>query len=74
MTTFYFVKPRSLPLSLRVDDIVVTNKNSMAEAFNHHFINSGFVSESLNSIATAPATLVPAAFQHLLTVFPSGLF
>lgn len=27
----------------------------MGEAFNHHFINSGFVSKALNPVAIAPA-------------------
>ncbi|CAB1319050.1 unnamed protein product, partial [Coregonus sp. 'balchen'] len=34
-------KPSSsqLPMSLNVDDVVVTDKEHMAELFNHHFIN-----------------------------------
>ncbi|CAB1331549.1 unnamed protein product [Coregonus sp. 'balchen'] len=34
-------KPSSsqLPMSLNVDDVVVTDKECMAELFNHHFIN-----------------------------------
>ena len=29
-----------LPMSLKVDDVVVTDKKHMAELFNHHFIKS----------------------------------
>ncbi|CAB1318523.1 unnamed protein product, partial [Coregonus sp. 'balchen'] len=36
----------SLPMSLNVDDVVVTDKEHMAELFNHHFIKSGFLFDS----------------------------
>jgi hypothetical protein len=38
-------KPSStqLPMSLNVDDVVVTDKEHMAEHFNRHFIKSGFL-------------------------------
>ncbi|CAB1342814.1 unnamed protein product [Coregonus sp. 'balchen'] len=41
-------KPSSsqLPMSLNVDDEVVTDKEHMAELFNHHFIKSGFLFDS----------------------------
>ena len=41
-------KPSSsqLPMSLKVDDVVVTDKKHMAELFNHHFIKSGFLFDS----------------------------
>ena len=35
-----------LPMSLNVDDVVVTDKKHMAELFNHHFIKSGFLFDS----------------------------
>ena len=38
-------KPSSsqLPMSINVDDVVITDKERMAELFNHHFIKSGFL-------------------------------
>ncbi|CAB1315477.1 unnamed protein product, partial [Coregonus sp. 'balchen'] len=41
-------KPSSsqLPMSLNVDDVVVTDKEHMAELFNHYFIKSGFLFDS----------------------------
>ncbi|KAK6309490.1 hypothetical protein J4Q44_G00193710 [Coregonus suidteri] len=33
-------------MSLNVDDVVVTDKEHMAELFNHHFIKSGFLFDS----------------------------
>jgi hypothetical protein len=41
-------KPSSsqLPMSLNVDDVVVTDKKHMAELFNHHFIKTGFLFDS----------------------------
>ncbi|CAB1345036.1 unnamed protein product, partial [Coregonus sp. 'balchen'] len=32
-----------LPMSLNVDDVVVTDKELMAELYNHHFIKTGFL-------------------------------
>ncbi|CAB1326049.1 unnamed protein product, partial [Coregonus sp. 'balchen'] len=37
---------KTLPMSLNVDDVVVTDKEHMAELFNHHFIKSGFLFDS----------------------------
>ena len=53
-------KPSSsqLPMSLNVDDVVVTDKKHMAELFNHHFIKSGFLFDS----AMPPC---PPTFPHL---------
>ena len=41
-------KPSSsqLPMSLKVDDVVVTGKKHMAELFSQHFIESGFLFDS----------------------------
>ena len=41
-------KPSSsqLPMSLNVDDVVITDNKHMAELFNHHFIKSGFLFDS----------------------------
>ena len=54
-------KPSSsqLPMSLNVDDVVVTDKKHMAELFNHHFIKSGFLFDSamppcLSNISLSP--------------------
>ncbi|CAB1311957.1 unnamed protein product, partial [Coregonus sp. 'balchen'] len=37
---------KTLPMSLNVDDVVVTDKEHMAELFNQHFIKSGFLFDS----------------------------
>jgi hypothetical protein len=41
-------KPSSsqLPVSFKVDDVVVTDKKHMAELFNHQYIKSGFLFDS----------------------------
>ena len=41
-------KPSSsqLPMSINVDDVVVSEKEHIAELFNHHFIRSGFLFDS----------------------------
>jgi hypothetical protein len=41
-------KPSSsqLPMSLKVDDVIVTDKKHMDELFNHQFIKSGFLFDS----------------------------
>ena len=41
-------KPSSsqLPMSINVDDVVVTDRKHMAELFNHHLIKSGFLFDS----------------------------
>ena len=48
-----------LPMSLKVDDMVVTDKKHMAELFNHHFTKSGFLYDSamppcLSDISSSP--------------------
>ena len=50
-------KPSSsqLPMSLKVDDVVVTDKKHMAELFNHHFIKSGFLFDS--TIPSCPSNI-----------------
>jgi hypothetical protein len=35
-----------LPMSLNVDDVVVTDKKNMAKLFNHRFIKLGFLFDS----------------------------
>ena len=56
-------KPSSfqLPMSLNVDNVVVTDKEHMAELFNHHFIKSGFLFDSAmppcpSNISSSPTT------------------
>ena len=62
-------KPSTRPLSLKVDDLIVTDKNSMADIFNQHFIKSGFVFESLNpsSISKTPEPLSPTPQPSVTT-------
>jgi hypothetical protein len=46
-------------MSLSVNDVVVTDKEHIAELFNHHFIKSGFLFDSamshcLSNISSSP--------------------
>ena len=77
-------KPYSqLPMSLKVDDVVVTNKERMAKLFNHHFIKSGFLSDSaitrcLSNTSSSPSPYNetipdPSLYFHPATKFlPAG--
>ena len=62
--------------SFKVDDVVVTDKKHMAELFNHHFIKSGFLLDSVmtpspSNISSSPtpsnATIPNASpsFSHV---------
>jgi hypothetical protein len=59
-------KPSSsqLLMSLHFDDVVVTDKKHMAELFNHHFIESGFLFDS------ALPPLLMRLSPMLLPLFP----
>jgi hypothetical protein len=63
-------------MSLNVDDVVFTDKEHMAELFNHHFIKSGFlfdsavahcpsnISSSPSSPSNATCSDAPPSFPH----------
>jgi hypothetical protein len=56
-----------LPMSINVDDVVVSEKEPMAELFNHHFIQSRFLFDPAmppypSNISSFPALLAPMLF------------
>ena len=61
------IKPSSqLRMSLKVDDAVVTDKNRMAEFFNHYFINSGFLFDS--AMPPCPSNISSSATPFNVTI------
>ena len=48
-------KPSSLPLSLKVDGLVIADKAAMADTFNSHFVNSGVTHDTPIAPTASPS-------------------
>ena len=61
-------KPSAMPVSLKLNDFVISDKTAMADTFNSHFIKSVFVFE--NTLSKGPTTLQPTAHSpHTVSPF-----